>query len=84
MTRTWMSAGHCVRLVQMMGLFSIDDSCVRTGYLLRPTQDPIELEERRRTFWAAYFGDRWVSARTGWPMSINESEVGIFLQNRHR
>ena len=76
-----MSTGRCVRLVQMMGLQTIDSTSREARNLLPPTKDPIELEERRRTFWAAYFGDRWLSAGTGWPMSINEEEVGISFQN---
>ena len=71
-----MSSGNCIRLVQMMGLHCLnkrDDDEVR--YILPPATDFIELEERRRTFWAAFFGDRWVSLGTGWPMMIDEAEV---------
>ncbi|KAL3421389.1 fungal specific transcription factor [Phlyctema vagabunda] len=59
----------------MMGLQSMDKDNAKLMKLLPPTEDLIELEERRRTFWAAYFGDRWISAGTGWPMSINESDI---------
>lgn len=73
-TRSWMSAGKCVRLVQMMGLHRIDKhgSYIR---IIPEAKSFVELEERRRTFWAAYLSDRFASKCSGWPMAINEHEV---------
>jgi hypothetical protein len=45
--------------------------------LLPPPKDLIELEERRRTFWVAFHGDRWSSSGTGWAMIIQEKDVRI-------
>lgn len=73
--RTWISSGKCVRLVQTMGLQFIDKPRNDAGNILPPARDFAELEERRRTFWAAYFGDRWASLGTGWPMMIDETEI---------
>ena len=74
-----MSVGRSVRLVQMLGLYSLDVEGGESKKILLPAQDWIELEERRRTFWTAFYGDRWASVLTGWPMIINENEVRVFL-----
>lgn len=73
-----MTIGRMVRLVQMLLLHRLDDqgrSAEPTRYILPPPQDFIELEERRRTFWVAFHGDRWSSAGTGWAMLIQEKDV---------
>lgn len=61
----------------MLGLHCLDgDSGGQDSKrILPPPKDWIELEERRRTFWGAFFGDRWASSGTGWPMAINEKSV---------
>ncbi|CZR68297.1 uncharacterized protein PAC_18196 [Phialocephala subalpina] len=74
-TRAWLSTGRCVRLVQMMGLHRIDRPGSDVANILPLAKDFIELEERRRTFWASYLGDRWASICSGWPMTITESEI---------
>ncbi|KAL3424984.1 transcriptional regulatory protein [Phlyctema vagabunda] len=74
-TRAWMSTGKCIRLVQMTGLHRLDEDEVEVRQMLGPPKDAIDLEERRRTFWAAFYGDRWASAGTGWPMTINEADI---------
>ena len=73
--RAWMSTGRCIRMAHMMGLQRLDGQGLEVKQILSPAKDWIDLEERRRTFWAGYYGDRWASAGTGWPMLINESEV---------
>lgn len=70
-----MSTGRAVRLAQMLGLYRLDATGSEVKQILPPPRDWIELEERRRTFWAAFYGDRWASCGTGWPMLINENEV---------
>jgi len=74
-SRSWMSTGRAVRLAQMLGLYRLDAEGSEVKQILPPPRDWIELEERRRTFWAAFYGDRWASSGTGWPMLINESEI---------
>lgn len=76
-SRSWMSTGRAVRLVQMLGFYRLDIEGSEVKQILPPPRDWIELEERRRTFWAAFYGDRWASSGTGWPMLINESEACI-------
>jgi hypothetical protein len=43
--------------------------------ILPMAKDWIELEERRRAFWSAFYVDRWASSGTGWPMIIDEADV---------
>ncbi|KAI6714041.1 C6 transcription factor Prf [Diplocarpon mali] len=74
-SRSWMSTGRAVRIVQMLGFYRLDIEGSEAKQILPPPRDAIELEERRRTFWAAFYGDRWASSGTGWPMLINESEI---------
>lgn len=74
-TRAWMSVGRTTRLCQMLGFHSLDGDGHEVKRILRPAKDWIELEERRRAFWAAYYGDRWASSGTGWPMLIDEKIV---------
>ncbi|GAB1520443.1 hypothetical protein RhiTH_003518 [Rhizoctonia solani] len=44
--------------------------------ILRPTQDVVESEGRRRTFWHAYLLDRGQGSATAWPMAIDDLDVG--------
>ncbi|KAG8751583.1 hypothetical protein FRC11_009246, partial [Ceratobasidium sp. 423] len=44
--------------------------------ILRPTQDVVESEGRRRTFWHAYLLDRQQGSATAWPMAIDDLDVG--------
>lgn len=60
--RAWLSTGKCVRLVQLMGLQHLDALVPNPINTLPKAKDLIELEERRRIFWAAFIGDRWASA----------------------
>lgn len=63
----------------MLGLYRLDVDKAGVKTILPPAQDWIELEERRRTFWAAFYGDRWASSGTGWPMIIQENEVCFLI-----
>jgi hypothetical protein len=68
--------GRTCRLAQLLGLYRLDDEdSHEKKNILPPPQDWIELEERRRTFWAAFYGDRWSSSGTGWPMIIDDGDV---------
>lgn len=73
--RAWMSSGRASRLVQMMGLDRLDTDNFASKQTIRPAKNWTELEERRRTFWMAYCGDRWSSSGTGWAMMFNEQDV---------
>ena len=74
-SRAWLSVGRAVRLAQMLGLHRLDGDDVGSKNILQPPIDWIEREERRRTFWAVFYNDRWASSGTGWPMIIIESDI---------
>lgn len=63
----------------MLGLHRLDGEGQDVKRILPPSKDWIELEERRRTFWAAFYGDRWASSGTGWPMIIDEKTVCVLF-----
>jgi len=65
-TRAWMSSGRLTRLCLMLSLHLLDGKTTAIKQILPPPKDWIELEERRRTFWSAFYCDRWASSGTGW------------------
>ncbi|KAA6406978.1 MAG: Fungal specific transcription factor [Lasallia pustulata] len=73
--RAWMSTGRSVRMAQMMGLHRMDGGQSDCKQVLPPPRDWIEREERRRTFWTVYCGDRYASICTGWPMTIDNKDI---------
>ncbi|OTA99701.1 hypothetical protein M426DRAFT_268911 [Hypoxylon sp. CI-4A] len=70
--RGWLSAGRVFRLVQLLRLYDLD-SPKPLGSDCQ--DDPISLEERRRTFWVAYCLDRLISVSEGAPMTLSEEVV---------
>jgi hypothetical protein len=76
--RAWVSAGRATRLAQMMGLHRLDGVGLDVKQCIPPPKDWTEREERRRTFWQAFIGDRSASIGTGWPMTIDERDVSAF------
>lgn len=73
--RAWMSAGRASRMTLMMGLHRLDGTGLDVKQCLPPPRDWTEREERRRTFWMSFCTDRYSSIGTGWPMSIEESDI---------
>lgn len=60
----------------MIGLHAQDfGESWATFKILKPAKDPIEAEERRRTFWYLFFADKWASASSGKSSAVKESEV---------
>ncbi|KAL3456657.1 fungal-specific transcription factor domain-containing protein [Aspergillus heterothallicus] len=70
--RAWMSAGRAFRLVQAMHYHEIDDPADKRGLAIG---DFIEVEEKRRVFWMAYFLDHIISLRDDWPITLNEHVI---------
>jgi hypothetical protein len=70
-----MSNRRAVALAQMLGLHCIDKTNKTVPQLLPDSLDFAEQEERRRTFWSVFCSDRWASAGSGHPMSIDEKDV---------
>ncbi|KAI2602599.1 fungal-specific transcription factor domain protein [Hypoxylon sp. NC1633] len=70
--RGWLSAGRVFRLVQFLKLYDLDSP---RPLGLESEDDPISLEEKRRTFWVAYCLDRFISVSEGAPMTLHEETV---------
>lgn len=80
-TRAAMTSAKCIRLVQMMGLDRLDGERDDLPPTLIPPTTWVEMEERRRTFWAAFSIDAHASISTGWPSLINSNDVsGLVVQ----
>lgn len=75
--RAWMSTGRAVRLAQMLGLHRLDGVGLDVKQCLPVPRDWTEREERRRTYWMAFWEDRCASIGTGWPMSLDEADVSF-------
>ncbi|PYI21535.1 hypothetical protein BO99DRAFT_380051 [Aspergillus violaceofuscus CBS 115571] len=65
--RSWISAGRAFRLIQLEWLNGLDSTDLTCGQ-----REWIESEQKRRTFWMAYCLDRFVSMRTGSPLTFSE------------
>ena len=68
--RGWVSAGRAFRLVQLAKLHEIDSPGNRFD-----GEDPVLVEERRRTFWVAYCLDRLICMKSQWPLTLVEEVV---------
>ncbi|GKZ25831.1 hypothetical protein AbraIFM66951_002832 [Aspergillus brasiliensis] len=75
--QAWMSAGSAFRFVQAMHYHEIDslDDGKRGPAYAQRDDDFIEVEERRRVFWMAYFLDHIISMRGDWPITLNEHVI---------
>ena len=73
--QAWMSAGRAFRLVQVLRYHEIDSPVDKGGPSSPQRGDFIEVEERRRVFWMAYFLDHVISMRDDWPITLNEHVV---------
>lgn len=81
--RAFMSTRRAIGLSNMLDLHRIDDPSLiskRSLQILPLPKDSIEAEERRRTFWYLFYGDRWVSAGPGRSIEIREEEVRIMIR----
>ena len=69
------------RFARLMNLHSIDAVPSNTHCsmgsleILPPASTPTEKEERRRTFWAIFLLDRYLSVSTGWPLQFRDDEI---------
>lgn len=66
----------------MLGLHRLDGRGLGHRQALEKPGDEIEKEERRRTFWMAFGMDRYAAASTGWPVIVDERDVGFSLRLR--
>lgn len=70
-TRAWSSVSRAIWMAEMFGLRTMDQSPTsprrqKPQNQLVPTTDLLDLEERRRTFWAAFNLTCFASISTGW------------------
>lgn len=70
--RAWLSAGRVFRLVQFTKLHDLDSPKPPGS---ETTEDAVSLEEKRRTFWVAYYLDGLISLSEGAPLTLNEDSV---------
>ncbi|KAJ5646980.1 hypothetical protein N7490_003352 [Penicillium lividum] len=69
--QAWMSVGQAFRILQGKHFHELD-----SPKNTQSTQtDPIEVEEKRRVFWMAYFLDHLFSIRNDWPITLNEHVI---------
>ncbi|KAH9897519.1 fungal-specific transcription factor domain-containing protein [Xylariomycetidae sp. FL2044] len=83
--QAWLSAGRVFRLVQGLRLHQIDspttscpsgDSESDIGTVPGSESDRhVEIEEKRRVFWMAYFLDHLLSLRNDWPVTLSEHVI---------
>ncbi|KAL3442325.1 fungal-specific transcription factor domain-containing protein [Aspergillus insuetus] len=73
--RAWMSVGRAFRLVQAMHYHEIDSPVDRRGTSSPQEGDFVQVEEKRRVFWMAYFLDHIISLRDDWPITLNEHVI---------
>ncbi|KAH0439681.1 hypothetical protein CcaCcLH18_02791 [Colletotrichum camelliae] len=84
---SWLTLGRAAMVCMLLNLAQMDHSNGRSGIrqnghqrtsrlALQDTDDPILLEERRRTFWALYILQSYVKTRTGWPCQLGDVKVG--------
>ncbi|KAJ4246258.1 hypothetical protein NW762_013608 [Fusarium torreyae] len=79
-SRSSMSTSKAVRLSQILGLHQLDnrDNSNRS-MTLPPPKDWCEQEERRRTLWAIYCGDKNTSGTTGWPSLMDVKRISALV-----
>jgi hypothetical protein len=81
LTRAWMTLGRATRLAQVLDLSHLDRpaSICRSSWdfhvPLPTTQEQVDLEERRRPFWALYILETYTSMRAGLPCQIDLAQV---------
>ncbi len=78
--RAWLSIGRAARLCHMMNLHRLDGTGLEVKEMLPTSTTWVELEERRRVFWAVFVQDRYQSLGSGWPTIIDERDVGYLSQ----
>ncbi|KAK0741972.1 fungal-specific transcription factor domain-containing protein [Apiosordaria backusii] len=68
--RAWVTAGRAFRLVQLARLHEVDIS-----ENAAECEDPVSREEKRRTFWVAYYLDRLLCIRNRSPLTLIEEVI---------
>ena len=88
--RSWLTLGRAAMLCRLLELHRMDENVHRQGMQngetrgssllsFSHTEDPVLLEERRRTFWALYILQSYMKTRTGWECQLGDVKVRIAL-----
>ncbi|RSL40629.1 hypothetical protein CEP54_016065 [Fusarium duplospermum] len=78
-TRAWMTLGRAIRLASVLNLQKMDTQVCIGGTVpglhveLPPTEDPVLLEERRRSFWCLFILETYVKTRSGMPCQLGHA-----------
>ncbi|TIC91078.1 Asperfuranone cluster transcription factor afoA [Colletotrichum higginsianum] len=81
--RSWLTLGRAAMLCRLLRLPQMDQVDEGDGFqddagqsgppmCLPRTDDPVLLEERRRTFWGLYILQSYVKTRTGWQCQLGD------------
>nr|ART35003.1 putative Zn2Cys6 DNA-binding transcription factor [Fusarium aywerte] len=76
--RSWMTLGRAAmlsRLLRLPQMDRVEEATGRqdgSGLNMVETTDPVLLEERRRTFWALYILQSYITTRTGWQCILGD------------
>ncbi|WQF87799.1 hypothetical protein CDEST_12813 [Colletotrichum destructivum] len=84
--RSWLTLGRAAMLCRLLRLPQMDQVDEGAGFqddagqsgppmCLPRTDDPVLLEERRRTFWGLYILQSYVKTRTGWECQLGDVNV---------
>jgi hypothetical protein len=93
--RSWLTLGRAAMLCKLLRLNQMDATESDKGVhnyetqngprlALSHTENPVLLEERRRTFWGLYILQSYVRTRTGWEYQLEDTEVRIYSQRQLR
>jgi hypothetical protein len=88
--RSWLTLGRAAMLCNLLRLHRMDEAQYGQGTHngeaqggslagLTHTEDPVLLEERRRTFWGLYILQSYVKTRTGWQCQLGDVKVRFAL-----
>ncbi|USP74007.1 Depudecin biosynthesis cluster-specific transcription activator DEP6 [Curvularia clavata] len=83
--RSWLTLGRAAMLCKLLKLNQMDadesdqgihnDETQSGPHVALPhTEDPVLLEERRRTFWGLYILQSYVRTRTGWEYQLEDTK----------
>jgi hypothetical protein len=78
LVRGFLSIRKAAALILAAGLHKLDGVGLATTMFLSPAEDWTDLEERRRTFWAIFMHDRFLSAGSGFTPAFDEQDVSLF------
>jgi Fungal specific transcription factor domain len=76
MAQAWLYIGMAIRMAQDLGLHKNADQWTHSG---APLFTPVELQERRRIWYACVIMDKYVSTYVGRPLSILERDFDTEL-----